>query len=133
ARKRGIPLVASYHTHFDQYLSYYKLQWMEPVLMKYMSWFHADCRKVYVPSASAARHLAPYRFPELEIWGRGIDPELFRPGADRGAVLRSFGVDPDRFVVLYVGRLAAEKSIDVLLDAYRRVPEADRATMELVI
>ncbi|HZG56476.1 glycosyltransferase family 1 protein [Paenibacillus sp.] len=133
ARKRGIPLVASYHTHFDQYLSYYKLQWMEPVLMKYMSWFHADCRKVYVPSRSAKAHLEPHGFPEMEIWGRGIDASLFRPEVDRDAALRSFGVDPDAFVVLYVGRLAPEKSVDVLLEAYRSLPEAERAGMELVI
>jgi len=133
ARKHGIPIVASYHTHFDQYLAYYKLQWMEPVLMKYMSWFHADCRKVYVPSRSALEHLKTKGFPEMEIWSRGISTEQFRPDVDREAVLRSFGVSPDKFVVLYVGRLAAEKSIDVLLESFRAMPEAERADMELVV
>ena len=133
ARKRGIPLVGSYHTHFDQYLSYYKLQWMEPVLMKYMSWFYADCQKIYVPSRSAKEHLRPYGFPETEIWGRGINADLFNPNVNRDAALRSFGVDPSSFVVLYVGRLAAEKSVDSLLEAFRSLPEAERADMELVI
>jgi glycosyltransferase involved in cell wall biosynthesis len=133
ARKRGIPLVGSYHTHFDQYLSYYKLQWMEPVLMKYMSWFYADCRKIYVPSRSAREHLRPYGFPETEIWGRGIRADQFNPDVDRDAALRSFGVDPASFVVLYVGRLAAEKSVDSLLEAFRSLPESERADMELVI
>ncbi|HZG77354.1 MAG TPA: glycosyltransferase family 1 protein [Paenibacillus sp.] len=133
AKKRGIPLVGSYHTHFDQYLSYYKLQWMEPVLMKYMSWFYADCQKIYVPSRSAMEHLRPYGFPETEIWGRGIRADQFNPDVDRDAALRSFGVDPASFVVLYVGRLAAEKSVDVLLEAYRSLPEAERAGMELVV
>jgi len=133
ARKHGIPLVASYHTHFDQYLSYYKLQWMEPVLMKYMSWFHADCRKVYVPSRSALEHLRPYGFPEMEIWGRGIQAGQFGPDVDRDAALRSFGIDPASFVILYVGRLAAEKSVDVLLEAYRMLPDEERAGTELVI
>jgi len=133
ARKHGIPLVASYHTHFDQYLSYYKLQWMEPVLMKYMSWFHADCRKVYVPSRSALEHLREKGFPPMEIWGRGIRADEFDPRVDREAALRSFGVDPAKFVVLYVGRLALEKSVDVLLEAFRRAPEPARSAMELVI
>ncbi|WP_309119112.1 glycosyltransferase family 1 protein [Paenibacillus sp.] len=133
ARKRGIPLVGSYHTHFDQYLSYYKLQWMEPVLMKYMSWFYADCLKVYVPSRSAKEHLAPYGFPEMEIWGRGIAADQFGPGVDRDAALRSFGIDPSSFVALYVGRLAAEKSVDILFEAYRSLPEDERAGLELVV
>lgn len=133
ARKRGIPLVASYHTHFDQYLSYYKLQWMEPMLMKYMSWFHSACRKVYVPSQSTMEHLRPHGFPEMEIWGRGVQSDRFHPDVDRDAVLASFGIRPDKFIVLYVGRLALEKSIDVLLSSFRNVPEPQKSAMELVI
>lgn len=133
ARKHGIPLVASYHTHFDQYLSYYKLQWMEPMLSKYMSWFHADCRKVYVPTQSTLEHLRTKGFPDLEIWSRGIRADLFRPDVDREAALASFGLDPNKFTVLYVGRLALEKSVDVLLESFRRVPEPMRAEMQLAI
>ncbi|NDI33277.1 glycosyltransferase family 1 protein [Chengkuizengella sediminis] len=36
AKKYNIPMVASYHTNFDQYLSYYKIQWMEPILYFWM-------------------------------------------------------------------------------------------------
>jgi glycosyltransferase involved in cell wall biosynthesis len=133
ARKRGIPLVASYHTHFDQYLSYYKLQWMEPMLSKYMSWFHRDCRKVYVPSQSTMDHLCARGIPEMEIWGRGIETDRYQPEVDRDAVLHSYGFDPGKFTVLYVGRLALEKSIDVLFKAFRSVPEQVRRTMQLVI
>ncbi|MCI3920670.1 glycosyltransferase family 1 protein [Paenibacillus sp. TRM 82003] len=133
ARKHDIPLVASYHTHFDQYLSYYKLQWMEPMLSKYMSWFHADCKKVYVPSRSTLEHLNTKGFPELEIWSRGIRTDQFRPDVDREAALASFGLDPNKFTVLYVGRLALEKSVDVLLESFRRVPEPLREGMQLAV
>ncbi|WP_274363388.1 glycosyltransferase family 4 protein [Paenibacillus thermotolerans] len=133
ARKHGIPLVASYHTHFDQYAEFYKLQWMVPLFWKYMLWFHADCRKVYVPSPSALEHLKERGLKNLEVWSRGIQTELFRDDICREAALREFGIDPRKFVVLYVGRLAPEKSIDVLLQAFEAVPEPVRSRMELVM
>lgn len=133
ARKRGIPLVASYHTHFDQYLAYYRMSWMEPMVWKYMEWFHASCRKVYVPSRSTLEHLQQREFPELEVWGRGVDSALFTSGADRAQILRHHGVDSSRFIVLYVGRLAPEKSVDVLIRAFRAVPAEIQQRMELLI
>jgi glycosyltransferase involved in cell wall biosynthesis len=134
ARKYGVPLVGSYHTHFDQYLAYYKLQWMEPMVRKYMSWFYSDCHKVYVPSPSAMNHLAPRGIRNMEVWSRGIDAAAFRPGADRrDAVLQRYDIPRGKFIVLYVGRLALEKSVDVLLHAFERVPASAREHMELVI
>jgi glycosyltransferase involved in cell wall biosynthesis len=123
AKKHRIPLVASYHTHFDQYLQYYKLQWMEPMLWKYMLWFHKACRKIYVPSMSTLRHVESKGLRNLEIWSRGIDAGRFRPQANKREVLSACGIDPDKFIVLYVGRLAAEKNIDVLMETIQSVPE----------
>ncbi|PYI53020.1 glycosyltransferase family 4 protein [Paenibacillus flagellatus] len=134
ARKRGVPLVASYHTHFDRYLSHYKLQWLEPALWRYMIWFHRDCRTVYAPSPSTADHLRAKGIGPVELWPRGVDTGRFHPEADRGEVLRRYGVAEDRFVYLYVGRIAAEKSVDVLLDAFRALPEdvAERSRLVVV-
>lgn len=133
AKKHSIPLVASYHTHFDQYLHYYKLQWMEGLLWKYMSWFHQDCRKIYVPSRSTLEHLETKGFQHLDIWGRGVDSTMFHPNYDRGSCLRKHGLDEDRFTYLFVGRLAPEKSVDVLLEAYHKLPDRVRQRTQLVI
>jgi glycosyltransferase involved in cell wall biosynthesis len=109
AKKNNVPIVASYHTHFDQYLSFYKLQWMEPMLWKYMLWFHQECRKIYVPSESTRLHLREKGLSRLEIWSRGVEGNRFHPCVSREKVWKSYGVDPDRFIILYVGRLAPEK------------------------
>ncbi|WP_237705254.1 glycosyltransferase [Bacillus coahuilensis] len=45
AKKLKIPVVGSYHTHFDLYLDYYKMSWISPLLWKYMKWFHAPFEK----------------------------------------------------------------------------------------
>lgn len=129
AKKHNIPLVASYHTHFDQYLSYYKIQWIENTLWRYMHWFHHDCRKIYVPSQSTKDYLLERGMKNLDIWGRGIDMDRFKPDVDRAAVLGKYGIDPNKFIMLYVGRLAPEKTVDVLLQAYRRLsPDMRRNT-----
>lgn len=123
ARKHQIPLVASYHTHFDQYLAYYKIQWLEGILWKYMNWFHQDCEKVYVPSPSTLDHLETKGFPrsQMEVWGRGVDLGQFSPNVDRAGVMARYGFNADKFLVLYVGRLAPEKNLDVFLDVYKRL------------
>lgn len=135
AKKRHIPLVASYHTHFDQYLHYYKLPWMENVLWRYMAWFHQECRRIYVPSQSTLTHLAAKGFRGLEVWSRGVDVARFKPQAAVGRVhIRArYGIAPDTFVLLYVGRLAPEKSVDVLLRAYDALSPAVRRNARLVV
>ncbi|MFW9331895.1 glycosyltransferase family 4 protein [Paenibacillus polymyxa] len=133
AAKHHIPLVASYHTHFDKYLEYYKLRWLEPALWRYMLWFHRHCERVYVPSRSTMELLRNKGMGQLEIWGRGIDTDRFQPTVNREAIWEKWGVHADAFVILYVGRLAPEKGIDTLLDSYLQLPDDVRAASVLVI
>ncbi|UKS24831.1 glycosyltransferase family 1 protein [Paenibacillus sp. HWE-109] len=133
ARKHRTPLVASYHTHFDQYLNHYKIPWVEPTLWKYMQWFHQSCQRVYVPSQSTLDHLHAKGLRQLEIWSRGVDTERFQPIVDRKSVLEAYGVDPAKFVMLYVGRIAPEKSIEVALDSYMALPQAIQEDTHLII
>lgn len=133
AHKHNIPLVASYHTHFDQYLAFYKLQWLEPMLWKYVLWFHQGCEKIYVPSASTLTYLQEKGLKRLEIWSRGVDVSRFHPMVDRQAVLQRVGVPSDKFVYLYVGRIAPEKSIDVLLAGYEALPEPVKRKSHLLL
>jgi len=133
ARRHGTPFVASYHTHFDQYLSHYKIPWVEPTLWKYMQWFHQSCSKVYVPSESTKQHLASKGLRNLEIWSRGVDTQRFQPEVNRQDVLNVYGVDASKFILLYVGRLAPEKSVEVAFDTFEGLPEHIRADAHLII
>jgi len=120
ARKYQVPLIASYHTHFDRYLPFYNLQWMVKMLGRYMAWFHQDCARIFVPSRSTLEELVGKGWaPEkLDIWTRGLDGRAFHPGGDRDAWLAGSGIDPTSFTVLYAGRLAPEKNVEIALDAF---------------
>lgn len=133
ARKHQIPLVASYHTHFDQYLSHYNIQWAHATLWKYMLWFHQDCRKVYVPSPSTLEHLSMKGIANLEIWGRGVETDRFRPHVNRHEVLSSYGIEPSKFVLLYVGRLAPEKSMHVVFEAFHALQPRIKQNCHLIV
>ncbi len=116
ARRRGIPVVASYHTHFSAYLKYYHLQWSERMLWAYLRWFYRQCRQVYVPSTSMIEILRAHGIDHnLYLWERGVDTVLFNP-AQRSLSWRRnvLGVADDEVVVAYVGRLVWEKGLDVL-------------------
>lgn len=133
ALKHGIPLVASHHTHFVRYLSFYNLQWMGRLLWRYLHWFHRPCRKIYVPSQSVLDECARDGWTGLEVWSRAIDASVFRPDPDRLGFRAGEGVPPRRFVVLYAGRLAPEKQPEVAVEAVSRFVRATGADAELVL
>ncbi|PWW07479.1 glycosyltransferase involved in cell wall biosynthesis [Paenibacillus cellulosilyticus] len=122
AKKYRIPLVASYHTHFDRYLPYYNLQWMAKLLWRYMEWFHHECRMIFVPSPSTKAQLVGrgWRGERLLVWPRGIKADQFYPGVNRSELElpASCTITPEQFVVLYVGRLSPEKDVGIAIDAF---------------
>lgn len=133
ALKHDIPLVASHHTHFVQYLSFYNLQWMGKLTWRYLHWFHRPCRKIYVPSPSVLEQCRTDGWNGLEIWSRAIDGNVFHPDVDRGDVLRSAGMDERDFIVVYAGRLAPEKQAEVAVRAIAKFGEATGVKARLVV
>lgn len=119
ATENDIPLVASYHTNFDQYLTAYKMDWARDLMLKYSLWFHEEARRIYVPSTDTLRDLTRQGYKDLEIWARGIELDAFRPLTERQESLKElrsrFSLSEDEFVVSYVGRIAAEKNLKQFL------------------
>ncbi|MGM0845998.1 MAG: glycosyltransferase family 4 protein [Bacillota bacterium] len=117
SKKLGIPLVASYHTHFDRYLDYYKMSWVSPVLWKYMKWFHANCEKIFVPSLETLQHLKQQGFKDLSIWTRGVDCSTFTPQKRNQEAVREKYKIHKKHIIFFAGRLAPEKDLDTLISA----------------
>ncbi|WP_168121031.1 glycosyltransferase family 1 protein [Paenibacillus sp. HB172176] len=135
ARKYQIPLIASYHTNFDHYLSFYNLQWMEKLLWRYMEWFHRDCRAIFVPSRNTFSDLAlrGWDIERLGIWSRGVDSTIFHPLVNRKEQLEQHGLGNCPFLVSYAGRLAPEKNVETALDAFRRFQQSTCSEAVLII
>jgi glycosyltransferase involved in cell wall biosynthesis len=120
ARSRGLPLVMSYHTDYCKYLRFFHLDFLRPLLEKYLSWFYRFAHRILAPSRHTLGQLFQRRYSNLGIWSRGIDTEKFSPRFRSRKWRKGLGID-DKFVFLYVGRLSPEKGLDMLLCAVEEI------------
>jgi glycosyltransferase involved in cell wall biosynthesis len=132
-QRHKVPMVASYHTHFDQYLDYYRLPFLKKMLWTYVTWFHSHCERNYCPSASTKQILEENGIQNVEIWSRGIDHSLYHPKYRTPKFREKYQIAPDKLLLLYVGRVAPEKDIDILLDSYQTLPQDVTDRVHLVI
>jgi len=116
ARDHAVPIVSSYHTNFPDYLKYYNFQFLEEVIWKYLKWFHSFSRINYCPTSVTLLKLQEKGFNNLELWSRGIDSKRFNPGW-RDHLIREKYAAHNEPLLLYVGRLAPEKELSVLMNA----------------
>lgn len=123
ARRAGIPVVTSYHTDFVRYTDRYGIPWMRRPVTAWLGRFHRGAALTLTPSASAQRDVEALGAPHVTLWGRGIDTDAFHP-RHRSAALRERLSHGARCLFLHVGRLAPEKDVGVLLDAFDQVRAA---------
>ncbi|WP_404458257.1 glycosyltransferase family 4 protein [Oceanobacillus kapialis] len=133
-KKHNIPMIASYHTHFDNYLDYYSLSFLKKWLWKYMYWFHRPFEKVYVPTISTKEKLlAKQLHPDIGVWGRGVDRRVFSPAKRTPDFFKNhYGIQGKK-IILYVGRMSPEKDIDIVLDTYYSLPDHVKEDTHLVM
>jgi phosphatidylinositol alpha 1,6-mannosyltransferase len=113
----GVPAVSSYHTDFSRYTESYGVGWLRPVVSGWLARFHRRSARVYTPSDPARLELHKMGVGAVEVWGRGTDVEQFHPAKRNSAVRWRLG-GVDTLVFLHVGRMAAEKNVGLLLDAF---------------
>ena len=117
ALKLGLPMVSSYHTSLSKYAEFYGLGAIAGIGWRFLRWFHNGTRRTLCPTHAIVAELEAHGFDKLAVWGRGIDTAQFNPRWRSDALRTSWGADDDTIVIALVGRLAAEKGLDVALDA----------------
>lgn len=125
AKKLNIPLVASYHTHLPQYLHHYGLGMLEEVLWSMLRAAHNQAQLNLCTSTAMVQELGNHGIERLDLWQRGVDTELFQPSlASREMRDRLSQGHPDCHLLLYVGRLGAEKEIERIKPVLEQIPNA---------
>ena len=122
-QRHGIPVVASFHTHFVSYFQYYGIGGLEGFGWWLMRKFYARCRVVYAPSHGIIRELAAHGITNTELWSRGIDLGRFSPRFRDPELRAKVGADDDTPVLLLVSRLVKEKDLADLVAAERILAE----------
>lgn len=133
AARAEIPLVSSYHTDFAKYADAYGTSWLRGAVSYYLGRFHRRSRRVFTPSTISRQDLMRLEVADVEVWGRGVDAELFHPGRRSQAMRAALGMG-SRFTFVYVGRLAPEKRAEQIVHAFRLASESlPRGVIHLIM
>ena len=126
AKTRHLPLVASYHTHLPKYLEYYGMGMLEPLLWELLKAAHNQAELNLCTSSAMVEELAAKGIEHTALWQRGVDTELFRPELASSAMrARLHGGHTDTGnLLLYIGRLSAEKQIERIRPVLEALPQS---------
>lgn len=128
AKTMNIPLVASYHTHLPQYLQHYGLGSLEGLLWELLKLAHNQAQLNLCTSTAMVQELVNHGIERVDLWQRGVDTEMFQPHlASNQMRSRLSNGNPDNPLLLYVGRVSAEKQIDQIKPVLEAIPEAHLA------
>jgi glycosyltransferase involved in cell wall biosynthesis len=118
ARAASIPAVTGFHTQFQHYSGHYGLGLLRDPITRSLRKFHNRSDATLVPTADLRDRLMAQGFTNVQVFGRGVDTALFSPAHRREGLRAHWGCGPQAPVLLHVGRLAAEKNIGLVLDAF---------------
>jgi phosphatidylinositol alpha 1,6-mannosyltransferase len=121
AKALRLPVIASAHTDYDRYAYRYGVDWVLPTGWRYLRWFYDQAERVLAPSQIYAAHLEARGVKRVGLWTRGVSAREFHPRFRSDAYRRELGLGRDDFVVTYIGRLAREKNLDLLLGAWKEL------------
>ncbi len=122
AHRRRIPLIASYHANIAAYAQYYGLGALEGLGWRYVVWVHNHADINLCTSAATIEALRARGVQRLGLWPYGIETDRFSPRwATPEWRLRLSGGHPERVILLCVGRLAKEKSLERLEPVMRQL------------
>lgn len=125
AKALKVPLVASYHTHLPRYLHHYGLGMLEPLMWELLKGAHNQAELNLCTSSAMVDELRSHGILRVDLWQRGVDTELFEPHlASKEMRSRLSDGHPDSPLLLYVGRLGAEKQIEAIKPVLEAIPEA---------
>lgn len=117
AEKLKIPVTSGFHTNFHQYMKHYKVPLLRNAIAGYLKWFHNRTQTTFTPSLDMLRRLDLLGFENLQLLGRGVDTQLFSPEKRCLKLRNEWGAEEKDPVILYVGRIAAEKNLTLFAKA----------------
>ena len=128
-----LPVVSDFRTNFHAYSKHYGVAWLRSPIMAYLRSFHNRTACTMVPTEGLRAELQAAGFERVRVVSRGVDTRLFDPSRRSPALRRQWGAGPGDMVVMYVGRLAAEKNLATLLLAFESLQSVDRSARLVLV
>jgi glycosyltransferase involved in cell wall biosynthesis len=133
ARRLGIPIVSGFHTNFHSYCSHYHVSWLRPLIFRYLCHFHSRTAGTLVPSADLRTRLENMGLRNISVVGRGVDSELFCPQRRSARLRQIWHASDDDLVLVYTGRVAGEKNLQLAVEAYRAMKQRSGAVKFVIV
>jgi glycosyltransferase involved in cell wall biosynthesis len=128
AKSFDIPVCGTYHTNFSMYAEAFGHDKSTTEAMRlYIKWFYGEMDSVACPSECVKSMLSSELGDgaDLQVVGRGVDLSLFNPSKRRTQKTA-------KTTFLYVGRVSAEKNLEVMAKAFKTVVNTG-ALVEIVV
>ena len=131
--KLGIPIVFTYHTEFESYTNYInpmKIKMVDTIgkiaVSKMSRKLCKTCDAVISPSRKTRNMLMNYGVNRrIYVVPTGLDIDSFYRSStnyeDIRELRKSFGIKSNELLILYLGRIAPEKSIEILIDGFKKI------------
>ncbi|MBE7218315.1 MAG: glycosyltransferase [Caulobacteraceae bacterium] len=120
--RTGAPVVGFCHSDPAALAALHLGEWAEPPVRRRWARLFRRFDQVVAPSHHIADRLAGAGVFGVHVTPLGVDTDLFRPErADPAGVRRQLGLDGRTRLLVFAGRPAREKNVDVLLEAVDRL------------
>ncbi|MCW4453582.1 glycosyltransferase family 1 protein [Flavobacterium sp. MXW15] len=123
ARRLGIPVASGFHTRFDEYLPDYGVAWLQAAALHWMRRFHNQADATLVPTRELQAFLDGQGFERVRLLARAVDSSLFDPQRRDPVLREEWGIDGRGFAAIHVGRIAAEKNLQLAVRAFRKLQQ----------
>ncbi|MGJ8524391.1 GDP-mannose-dependent alpha-mannosyltransferase [Halomonadaceae bacterium LMG 33818] len=134
ARQLNIPVVSGFHTNFEHYSQYYiLLRMVHPFVRTFLRRFHNKTNATLVPTQRQADSMTQSGYTTVKVMGRGLDTQHFSPSFRSDALRRSWGAEENSCVALYVGRLAVEKNVELLIRTLKALRSANPEQVAVIV
>jgi alpha-1,6-mannosyltransferase len=136
-----IPVVGFYHSNFPEaylrttskFLGETATEIVMEMARAYVRALYNHFKATFVPSAALGQVLGQWGVENVILAELGIDTDIFRPGKDGNTTRARMEIPTDRFLLLYVGRLAHEKNVKTLFDAFEILNSENAGRFHLLV
>lgn len=143
AKQYNIPLVHTYHTMYEDYVHYITKGYFNNTskkIVEYLTNFYCNqtATELIVPTKKTYDLFKEkYKYTRnVHIIPTGIEVEKFykenTDPAKLEEIRKKHGLNKGDFVILYVGRLGQEKSVDVLIESHQELAREYKAKLLIV-
>jgi alpha-1,6-mannosyltransferase len=138
----GIPVVAFYHSHFPE--AYFRsvgkffgptaTEFVMDMSRRYVRTLYNRFARTMVPSPALGALLGEWGVTNVVNIDLGVNTTVFKPEPDDYAeTRRELGIPPAQTLLLYVGRLAAEKNTRTLFETFRILHRIEPGRFHLLV